>query len=87
MRYKENKNCDWFENVFLQSFEEKFKNRKYPNQVIITPAQENICYKYMNVRECHGDYGFFNILEYVTDKAVYQVTYRGKYVFLNKRTK
>lgn len=38
----------WFEETFLPSLETRMNNPKYPNQVILTKKQEEVCRKYMN---------------------------------------
>lgn len=73
----------WFTDVFLPSLEKRMNNPKYPNQCILTPKQANICYKYMDTKDCHGDYGWFSIYEITVGNKKYQVSKAGKYIFLN----
>lgn len=73
---------EWFKTVFLPSLEARMTNPKYPNQIILSPKQADICYKYMNSVQCHGDYGYFTIYEIKIDGKLYQMTTRGKYTFL-----
>ena len=75
---------EWFLNVFLPSIENRMNNPKYPNQAIISENQYEVCAKYFHSVQCHGDYGWFTIWEYRTDDAHYQITRRGKYIFLTK---
>lgn len=77
----------WFLEVFLPSLEKRMNNPKYPNQAIITNNQFEVCLKYFKPRQCYGDYGYFTNFEFETEKAFYQITFRGKYTFLSKRPK
>lgn len=78
---------DWFLETFLPSLERRMNNPKYPNQAIITDKQFDVCLKYFKPRECCGDYGCFTNFEFETDKAFYQIFFRGRYTFLSKRCK
>lgn len=75
----------WFEEVFLPSFDKNMNNPKYPNKVILSPKQEDVCIKNMSEKQCHGDYGYFTVYEYKTESANYLLTFSGKYTFLHKR--
>lgn len=75
---------DWFLGTFLPSIEARMSNPKYPNQAIITQNQCEVCQKYFHPRQCHGDYGWFTVWEFTTDEASYLITFKGKYIFLNK---
>lgn len=77
----------WFLEVFLPSLEKRMNNPKYPNQAIITNNQFEVCSKYFKPRQCYGDYGYFTIYEFAIESASYQITFRGRYIFLNKYTK
>lgn len=79
------KKNEWFEKSFLPSLEARMNNPKYPNQCIISQKQADICYKYMREQQHSGDYGCFSTLEYKTDCKFYQVTFRGRYIFLTAR--
>lgn len=74
----------WFLEVFLPSLEGRMNNPKYPNQAIITHNQFDVCRKYFSAVQCHGDYGWFAVWEFRTEEANYQITFRGKYIFLTK---
>ena len=78
---------EWFINNFLKSLDDKFNKSKYPNQIILSTKQASICEKYMDSRECHSDYGYFNILEIFTENYKYQLKYAGKYIFLTRYKK
>ena len=75
---------DWFLKTFLPSIEKRMDNPKYPNQTIITRNQFEVCAKYFHSVQCHGDYGWFTVWEFRTEEAHYQITFRGKYIFLTK---
>lgn len=77
----------WFLEKFLPSLESRMNNPKYPNQTIITNNQFEVCLKYFKPRECYGDYGCFTNFEFETDEAFYQITFRGRYIFLSRRYK
>lgn len=77
----------WFEETFLQSLEARMTNPKYPNQCILSEKQADICYRYMNSRNCSGDYGCFTNYEYTVGNKFYQMTKRGKYHFLSMYVK
>lgn len=75
---------EWFLGTLLPSLEKRMNNPKYPNQAIITRNQFDVCCKYFHPVQCHGDYGRFTIWEFATADAHYQITFRGKYIFLTK---
>ena len=64
----------WFEDTFLPSFIPRMKNKKYPNQAILTEAQYNICYRYMT----QAKYG----LTYESSKFSVIVWENGRYKFI-----
>lgn len=75
---------EWFLTTFLPSIEQRMNNPKYPNQAIITRNQFDVCGRYFHPVQCHGDYGWFTVYEFATDDAKYLITFKGKYIFLNK---
>lgn len=75
---------EWFETVFIPSICERMNNPKYPRSAILSDKQADICRKYMNAKQCHGDYGWFTIYESEIDGVVYQLTFRGKYAILSR---
>lgn len=75
----------WFTEVFLPSLEKRMNNPKYPNQLILSDKQYDVCLRYMNDKQCHGFYGWFTIYEIEVDNIQYTVTDRGRYHFLSKR--
>lgn len=75
---------EWFLTTFLPSIEQRMNNPRYPNQAIITRNQFDVCRKYFHPVQCHGDYGWFTVYEFATDDAKYLITFKGKYIFLNK---
>ena len=74
---------EWFTNTFLPSLEGRMNNPKYPNLMILSQKQAEICYKYMKAVYCRGDYGGFYNYETRANGKLYQMTIRGKYTFLN----
>ena len=77
----------WFLEEFLPSQEVRMNsNPKYPNSCILSQKQAEICYRYMEPHYCKGDYGGFYNYEITTpDGKFFQMTSRGKYIFLNRR--
>ena len=75
---------EWFLNQFLPGIEKRMNNPKYPNQAFITRNQCEVCQKYFHSKQCHGDYGWFTVWEFSTDEASYLITFKGRYIFLNK---
>lgn len=75
---------NWFINQFLPSLDERMTNPKYPNSCIISRNQAEVCRRYMEERECHGDYGFFHMPEIDANGNHYYITHVGKYYFLNR---
>ena len=80
------KRNEWFEDTFLKSFEPKFTNPKYPNQCILTEAQNDICVRYMESHHSHNsDYNrFWAYYTYDVGGTHYLLTQRGRYYFLNR---
>lgn len=77
-----NKN-EWFETVFLPSFDSKMNNPKYPNRVILSEKQADICLRYMKSRECCDTYGrYFSVYNYDVGTRHYCMWFAGKYTFL-----
>jgi hypothetical protein len=77
----------WFTEVFLPSMIEKEKKQpeKYRGQVILSDKQVDICRRYMNEKQCHGDYGYFTVFEFEAGSHRFQLCEAGKYTFLHIR--
>lgn len=76
---------NWFPEVFLPSLIEKAKQQphpKYPNRVILSQKQYEVCYRNMAVKTCQGDYGQFYMLVFETSTHKFQAEQAGKYNFL-----
>lgn len=77
----------WFEETFLQSLIEKAQNNiKYPNQLILSEKQADICSRYMNEKENSSDTkgGFIArsfYMEYRIDGHYTMIQKRGRYIF------
>lgn len=78
---------NWFKDTFLPSLEKRMNNPKYPNSCILSQKQADVCYRYMKCKQHKGDYGTFATYEYETEKALFQMSFAGKYTFLKKRIK
>lgn len=75
---------DWFNNTFLPSVTERMENnQKYPNTMILSEKQENICIRYMRPKQCYGDYGYFTNYEYECNGYKYQMYFHGRYTYLS----
>lgn len=83
--YTEKKRNEWFEEVFLPSFEEKMHNPKYPNQTILTERQAEICIKYMDEQETKGDYGWYTTFSKKVGGTEWYIHKAGRYTFLSRR--
>lgn len=75
---------DWFDNVFLPSFDDKMNNPKYPHQCILSAKQADICAKYMEAKEGHNsDYNKrWVFYVYHVGCREYTVWSVGKYTFM-----
>lgn len=74
----------WFEDTFLPSFEEKMHDPKYPNRVILSDRQAEICIRYMDEQECKGDYGWHTTYEKKVGGTVWYLHTAGRYTFLSR---
>lgn len=75
---------NWFENVFLKSLLEKMcDNEKYPNSVLLSYKQHEVCIRNMQHKQVHTDYGWTGHLEYHIDGFVFYERTRGKYYILS----
>lgn len=85
-KFTEKPRNEWFEETFLPSFEDKMHNPKYPNQVILTDRQVDICHRYMDEEECRSDYGrwFVNYRKQIGG-TVWYVHSAGRYTFLRRQ--
>lgn len=76
--------ANWFEEVFLPSLEKRMNNPKYPNQVILTDKQEQVCERYMTYKPCVDLYNRdFGIYIYNVGTKHYTMTFAGRYTFLH----
>lgn len=83
MTKKEN-GMAWFTETFLPSLESRMTNPKYPNSCILSEKQADVCYRYMEANQHHGDYGYFTNYSLQVGNKVYQMTFAGKYTFLRR---
>lgn len=78
----------WFAEVFLPSFDARMNNPKYPNSCILSAKQAEVCYKYMNAKNCVSTYNkCFTVYEAETKSAKYLMHTVGRYTFLDKTPK
>lgn len=76
----------WFDDVFLPSVTERMEsNKKYPNTMILSEKQEDICLRYMEPKQCYGDYGYFTNYTYSLNGYKYLLYKQGRYSFLSCR--
>lgn len=61
----------------------KRNDPKYGNRVILSEKQADICMRYMEPRECHGDYGWFTIYHYEITGYSFTLWCQGRYTFLS----
>lgn len=75
---------NWFDEVFLPSLVERAKQNpaKYQDRVILSQKQYDVCLRNMNIKQCHGDYGYFTRFVYETDTHKFMTEQAGKYNFL-----
>lgn len=74
----------WFLEVFLPSAIDKMQsNKKYPNTMILSDKQADVCYRNMEHKESHTDYGWIGYNEITVDGYVVTMSRRGRYTFLN----
>jgi hypothetical protein len=75
----------WFVEVFLKSMIEKeqLQPQKYRGQVVLSSKQAEVCRRYMDEKQCHGDYGYFSVYEFKTESHKFQLCESGKYTFLH----
>lgn len=80
------KKSKWFDEVFLPSLTEKMeKNEKYPNTMILSEKQYEICMRNFQPQQCYGDYGDFTNYTYEANGYRYLIYFRGRYTFLSCR--
>lgn len=73
----------WFLEVFLPGAIEKMQNnRKYPNTMILSDKQADVCYRNMEHKESHTDYGRIGYNEISVDGFVVTMYKKGRYTFL-----
>ena len=73
----------WFLEVFLPGAIEKMQNnRKYPNTMILSDKQADVCYRNMEHKESHTDYGWIGYNEISVDGFVVTMYKKGRYTFL-----
>lgn len=73
----------WFKEVFLPNVTKTMENnKKYPYTMILSDKQADICYKYMEAKECKGDYGWFTNYYVESDGKKYMMYTQGRYTFL-----
>lgn len=73
----------WFLEVFLPGAIEKMQNnRKYPNTMILSDKQADVCYRNMEHKESHTDYGWTGYNEISVDGFVVTMYKKGRYTFL-----
>ena len=74
----------WFEDTFLPSFDRQMNNPKYPNRVILSEKQADICFRYMNSKQCRDTYNrYFTQYTYDVGTRHYCMWFAGKYTFLS----
>lgn len=74
----------WFLEVFLPGAIEKMQNnRKYPNTMILSDKQADVCYRNMEHKESHTDYGWIGYNEISVDGFVVTMYKKGRYTFLD----
>lgn len=74
----------WFLEVFLPSLIEKMEgNEKYPNSMILSERQAEVCRRNMEHKESHTDYGWMGYQEIAVDGYMIKMIKRGKYTILN----
>lgn len=74
----------WFLEVFLPSAIEKMQNnRKYPNTMILSDKQADVCYRNMEHKESHAEYGWIGYNEISVDGFVVTMYKKGRYTFLS----
>lgn len=74
----------WFENVFLPSQIDRAKKQdpKYGWCVILSEKQADICYRYMDPKDHHGEYGWFSMYHYSITGYRFTVYKQGRYTFM-----
>ena len=78
------KPSEWFLEVFLPSAIDKMQsNKKYPNTMILSDKQADVCYRNMEHKGSHTDYGWIGYNEITVDGYVVTMCRRGRYTFLN----
>ena len=74
----------WFLEVFLPSAIEKMQNnKKYPNTMILSDKQADVCYRNMEHKESHTNCGWVGYNEITVDGFAVTMCRRGRYTFLN----
>lgn len=75
----------WFEEVFLASLVEKAKNNpeKYQHQVILSPKQADICYRYMNYSTGYCGTRSYTSYDYETNTHSFTLVESGRYCLLH----
>lgn len=74
----------WFLEVFLTSAIEKMQNnKKYPNTMILSDKQADVCYRNMEHKEFRTCYGWSGCREIEVDGYVVCMQQRGRYTFLS----
>lgn len=74
----------WFLEEFLPNVIAKMQNnKKYPNTMILSDKQADVCYRNMEHKESHTDYGWIGYNEITIDGYVVTMYRKGRYTFLN----
>lgn len=74
----------WFLEEFLPSAIEKMQsNEKYPSTMILSEKQADVCYRNMEHKESHTEYGWVGYSEIAIDGFVVTMFKKGRYTFLS----
>lgn len=78
----------WFDEVLIPSIISRIlENKKYPNSLILSEKQVNVCRRYMERKEEYNLYGkWFSFYEYHVDGFNLTLLKRGRYyiIYLTK---
>lgn len=73
----------WFLENFVPSVLNKMQNnRKYPNFMILSDRQVEVCHRNMEHKEAHTDYGWIGYYELAIDGYVLTLHKNGRYHIL-----
>lgn len=73
----------WFVEEFLPSvIDRMLNNKKRPNTMILSDKQADVCYRNMEHKESHTNYGWVGYNEIAIDGFVVTMCKKGKYTLL-----